>query len=228
MRCGALKRTNDIRSQTEKMGGQELFYDRERAMRRECLEENKKTDARIVRTRIAFNKAFEELLSQKHFEDISVAELCERSGLKRTTFYKYYKDKNDCLCAYAKNLCSRFDKMILQEGLPESIAQYFGEYTKKLVEFFIENISIIENIYESSMLPVVMKAFTVQNYNETYQRILEVKAKGHKLIASAEIVASTCVGTVAAAIYMWIASGKQLPPKQLAEEVAMTVQKCLE
>jgi AcrR family transcriptional regulator len=223
-----LKRTNDNTTDPEKKDGKDLFYDRERAMRRECLADNKKQDARIVRTRISFNKAFEELLAQKHFEDISVAQICERSGLKRTTFYKYYTDKNDCLCAYAKDLCARFDKMIMQEGLPESLAQYFGEYTKKLVGFFIDHISIIENIYKSSMLPVLMKAFTVQNYNESYQRLLEVKAKGHNLVASPEIVASTCVGSVAAAIYLWMASGKRMPPEQLASEVALTVQKCLE
>jgi AcrR family transcriptional regulator len=56
-------------------------------------EEPCKIDPRIRRTRQMLFQAFEELLAEKTFEQISVQDLAERSTLNRATFYDHFTDK---------------------------------------------------------------------------------------------------------------------------------------
>lgn len=51
---------------------------------------DKLTDKRVVRTKQAIRKAFNELVSEKEMSEISVSELTERAGITRSTFYMYY------------------------------------------------------------------------------------------------------------------------------------------
>ncbi len=51
---------------------------------------DKSTDKRVVRTKQAIRKAFNELVSEKEMSEISVSELTERAGITRSTFYMYY------------------------------------------------------------------------------------------------------------------------------------------
>ena len=46
-----------------------------------------------------FEKAFLELMSEKLFEDISISELCRKTGLSRKTFYRLYEAKADLVYA---------------------------------------------------------------------------------------------------------------------------------
>jgi len=52
-----------------------------------------KIDPRIRRTRQMLFQAFEELLAEKTFDQISVQDLAERSTLNRATFYDHFTDK---------------------------------------------------------------------------------------------------------------------------------------
>ena len=50
-------------------------------------------DLRVQKTYRALFGAFTELLEEHRFEDITVAMLCERAMIRRTTFYKHFADK---------------------------------------------------------------------------------------------------------------------------------------
>src|SRR5580704_12616820 len=52
-----------------------------------------KIDPRIRRTRQMLFQAFQELLAEKTFDQISVLDLAERSTLNRATFYDHFTDK---------------------------------------------------------------------------------------------------------------------------------------
>ena len=46
-----------------------------------------KEDLRVKKTKRALTLAFIELLKVKHFEDITINELCEKAEIRRATFY---------------------------------------------------------------------------------------------------------------------------------------------
>ena len=53
----------------------------------------RKEDLRVRKTKKAIAEAFMALLEEKNYDEITVNELCDRAGVRRTTFYKHYKDK---------------------------------------------------------------------------------------------------------------------------------------
>ena len=67
-------------------------------------------DKRILKTKKTIRSTLIEMLQQKPFEKITVAEICRRGMISRITFYTHYEDK------YAR------------------IEELFSEYTKEAVE----------------------------------------------------------------------------------------------
>lgn len=62
-------------------------------------------DLRIKKTYRALFDAFTELLEEHRFEDLTVAMLCDRAMIRRTTFYKHFRDKNDYFAFISMSLC---------------------------------------------------------------------------------------------------------------------------
>ena len=56
---------------------------------------DKKLDLRTQKIYVALIKAFEELLQEKSFEEITINELCDQAQTRRATFYKHFSDKYD-------------------------------------------------------------------------------------------------------------------------------------
>jgi AcrR family transcriptional regulator len=56
-----------------------------------------KIDPRVRRTRQMLFQAFQDLLVEKAFDQISVQDLADRSTLNRATFYDHFTDKFDLL-----------------------------------------------------------------------------------------------------------------------------------
>ena len=50
-----------------------------------------KTDLRVVRTRAAIDRAFEELVCEVGLDKVTVKDLAERAGINRKTFYLHYE-----------------------------------------------------------------------------------------------------------------------------------------
>lgn len=57
------------------------------------------TDARIVRTRAALNRAILELAAEKAVPSITVSELAAEAGINRVTFYKHFTTPGEALGA---------------------------------------------------------------------------------------------------------------------------------
>ena len=54
-------------------------------------------DYRVRVTKMLIRKQFTELLAAKPIQSITVRELCERTGINRSTFYNHYRDVYDLL-----------------------------------------------------------------------------------------------------------------------------------
>ncbi len=79
------------------MPGEVLVTGHIRGIRLESMTDSDKLDRRIRRTQEALRAALVELIAEKGFESISVAEIAERADVGRSTFYAHYADKEDLL-----------------------------------------------------------------------------------------------------------------------------------
>ncbi|MGN2635176.1 TetR/AcrR family transcriptional regulator [Nocardia takedensis] len=58
---------------------------------------NRDTDRRVRRTRNLLNRALIELMLERGYDRISVADILERADIGRSTFYAHFRDKDDLL-----------------------------------------------------------------------------------------------------------------------------------
>ena len=65
---------------------------------------NQALDRRIQRTRPLLQEALFQLIVERGYESITIADITERANLGRTTFYLHYRDKEELLQASIKAL----------------------------------------------------------------------------------------------------------------------------
>jgi len=54
--------------------------------------------------------ALTQLMQEKDFDKISVTELCDRAGVSRMTYYRYFETKNDVIKEHLKYIAQKFQK----------------------------------------------------------------------------------------------------------------------
>lgn len=179
---------------------------------------NTKTDARIIKTKIKLTDAFMQLISEKDFDDITVNGICEKSSVRRATFYKHFKDKLDFFKFIVASLREDFDKKWFAQDYRND-SEYFTEYAVSLVDFFEKNEKIIKSICNSPSSSSMFHTAVIQNYEDTVARI--AKKDGYTLNSSVsvETFSMMLVGGVLLTLVNWIKSGKYIPKEVLKQEI---------
>ena len=77
---------------------------------------NKKTDARVRRTRDALGDALIALMQEKPFDTITVQDVLDRAHVSRSTFYTHYSDKDDLLMSDAEEFFEALSMALSQQG----------------------------------------------------------------------------------------------------------------
>lgn len=111
-------------------------------------------DLRIKKTYRALFDAFTELLEEHRFEDLTVAMLCDRAMIRRTTFYKHFRDKNDYFAFYIDELMSG-----LPQKQPDEAGAVSAEDVRALrhailddaMDLILAHERLMDNILASSM-----------------------------------------------------------------------------
>lgn len=80
-------------------------------------------DRRIQKTRAAIFLAFETLLMEKSYSNITVQNVIERANIGRSTFYSHFETKDDLLKAMCAEL---FDHIFSPNLTPESSHDFRG------------------------------------------------------------------------------------------------------
>lgn len=69
-------------------------------------------DLRVERTYRSLMQAFTELLEEGSYDAVTVAALCERAMIRRTTFYKHFADKDEFFAFYLKSIRDEFEQRL--------------------------------------------------------------------------------------------------------------------
>lgn len=69
------------------------------------MTETHSIDRRAARTRAALRSSFAGLLRERPYESITVAGICNRAGVGRSTFYGHYRDKDDLKTDAMQGVC---------------------------------------------------------------------------------------------------------------------------
>ena len=182
-------------------------------------------DLRIEKTYRALLAAFTELLETHRYEDVTVAMLCDKAMIRRTTFYKHFADKSEFFSFFVDSLRINLlrrgeatgeveaegarrrgktkrgaDQVVVSEV--ESIAIFQG-----LVDFMLEHEALVDNIFKSQMTGMMMLVMCDKAAEAVMERYHGVfaphQAGGVTLQAASEFAASGIVRL----LQMWWTSG---------------------
>ena len=124
-------------------------------------------DLRIQKTHKLLIYAFESLLHEKEFEDISVTELCDSAMIRRPTFYNHFLDKYDFLTFFIKHKMNLIFDDAFQKLDSDDENDFFVLVFEQLLNQFDNLLYLIFSLQMRSDIMIELEA--IQEYG---QRIL--------------------------------------------------------
>ena len=188
----------------------------------------RKEDLRIVKTRAALTSTFLSMLANMELSDITVNKLCEESGVRRATFYKHFKDKDDFIIFVIKDVRSHFDSLIWKDDINTTITKdYYQKYAEVLMAFLLRHEAAIKRVVTAPIRSTFIDVFIQQNYEDTKKKLEESAKGGMPLIASADVVASMLIGGTSNCIVRWFESDDKCPPEVLLNDISKFIDRIL-
>ena len=174
---------------------------------------NKKTDARVRRTRDALGDALIALMQEKAFETITVQEVLDRAHVSRSTFYTHYSDKDDLLMS---------DSEEFFEALSMALSAHSDKSERVFpVKEFFNHLANVQPFYKA-----LVKSGKFQENMELarghfargIERRLSELPRGKSIPANERsAIAFTHAGALLSLLAWWLDHGMREPPEQMDE-----------
>jgi len=172
---------------------------------------NKKTDARVRRTRDALGDALIALMQEKAFETITVQEVLDRAHVSRSTFYTHYSDKDDLLMS---------DSEEFFEALSMALSAH-GDKSDRVfpVKEFFNHLADVQPFYKA-----LVKSGKFQENMELarghfargIERRLSELPRGKSIPTNERsAIAFTHAGALLSLLAWWLDRGMREPPEQM-------------
>lgn len=168
----------------------------------------KKEDLRVIKTKQAIRKTFEEMVCEMDYDKITVKELTERAMINRKTFYLHYETVDDLLEELQDEIMASFIK--------EDVSYHSMADIRRITRFFFE--------YAASMPLLNERLLCAGSYSHVGDRInaaiMAHRAETNRGAFSENPLEDNLVFAYFSAnstiLYrQWVADGKRLPLEEL-------------
>ena len=172
---------------------------------------NRNTPTALRRQRQIEDCLFENLMHTP-WQSISVTDICRQVGISRKAYYNYYKDKEDCLCAYIDRVL-RNTILETAKSLPDNASAL--DAAVALLENWRNQQGFIDVVVQNKLLYFLMNR--VIDYVLTEDRALL------ELLSTDEIPTDTDILSCYTAIQMtlifqWYQRGFDTPVEEMAKK----------
>lgn len=173
-----------------------------------------KQDHRKRVTKMMLQQALTKLLQTKPIQEITVTQLCQESGINRTTFYLHYQDAYDMLDSmqteFYDELMVHLENVAFDMNGDMEIPLFLVEILKYLREHADICRIVVRTNGDDSFIMKLMdtaRAKSVVEYAQLYQ-----SAKPEAIEMFFTYVSHGCLGVLKA----WLATNMAQPPEELA------------
>lgn len=170
-------------------------------------------DLRIKKTYRALFDAFTELLEEHRFEDLTVAMLCDRAMIRRTTFYKHFRDKNDYFAFYIDELMSGLPQKRAGEGgavSADDVRVLRHEVFTDAMDLILAHEQLMDNILASSMSGMLTSMICDRIARSIRERVMSALDEDALAPVSLDTTAEFVAGGIIRLFPMWWESGHDL------------------
>ena len=172
-------------------------------------------DRRQQKTRAAIFKAFNKLLEEKHFNNITVQEILDEANVGRSTFYSHFETKD----ALLKEMCTDIFDHIFSHELHSETSHDFSssdhglrEKITHLLYHLKDNRGNVLGVLSGESGDLFMRYF-----KEYLVTMFEQYPDSIRQDVPKEFALNYLTGSLAEAVRWWIGSKMEMPPEKLAD-----------
>lgn len=185
-----------------------------------------KRDLRVQKTYDALFRAFEELLTRKSFEAISVTELCDAARIRTATFYKHFADKY----AFAAFMVSESRTNYYEKARAEQFSareDYYINLLRAGFAFWKENVALIQAVDSDSMMGIIAATTGEPLRQELIQSLRQDAAAGLALPAVPELTAEILIGAINQTVRWWMQHRREMSEEAFLQQMRPFIHRML-
>ena len=174
------------------------------------MEEKKKEDLRVKKTREAIRSTFKEMICEMDYDQITIKELTQRAQINRKTFYLHYASLEDLLNVLQEEIAGNF--------IQRKISYRSMKDLRDLIRLFFEYAVNMPYLNERLMCSGSYRPV----WEKINQQIMTQRRKENRgafgLDEYAENLVFAYYGANSTLLYQqWVADGKKLPVEELID-----------
>jgi AcrR family transcriptional regulator len=171
-------------------------------------------DPRIARTRRSLQEALLELARERELDDISVADVAERAGVNRSSFYQHYADKEtllaDALDAVAEEAGAALPTLIETTAEPPDVLVAYLEHLDA-------NAGLYRRVLGEHGSAVAVARLRARLQDVVLEGISRSGSAGFYADLPRDVVAAGVAGSVLGVLSVWIAMDPRPAPATAAD-----------
>jgi AcrR family transcriptional regulator len=177
---------------------------------------SEKNDLRVRNTKKRLRQTFAQLMSEKPLQNITVAELCNRAEINRSTFYAHYSDIYDLQQKLEREIYGEFQTTLAQVDLTSNISEdTVPIFMLTIFSFLKRNADMCavflgphsDRLFVMNLLDTAKETTMVQ-YGQIYK-----KASSHQLELFYTFIAYGCIGL----LEYWMKNGFNESVEEMAQ-----------
>jgi AcrR family transcriptional regulator len=164
-------------------------------------------DPRIARTRRSLQEALFELARERELDEISVADIAERAGVNRSSFYQHYSDKDTLLADAIDAVIEQAGTTIpLQYEITPEPPEILIEYLKHVEE----NAAVYARVFGEHGSPVALGRLQARIQTIVIDSVASSHADAFGDIP-ADVLAAGLSGSVLGVLGAWLSRDPRAP-----------------
>ena len=166
-------------------------------------------DRRIRRTKKFLKNALTELITEKGYEDVSVQDVIDRADVGRTSFYTYFRSKEDLLLQNLDDL----EEMFLPE---KGGSGYSDDFSLKMFLHLEERWRLAKVLLGNKKMPIVrnyVHNILIKYYKKKFQEEYGKTRTAFEIEGSAVFTS----GALLSLTLWWLSMDKPVTPEKMHE-----------
>ena len=174
------------------------------------MEQIKKEDLRVRKTREAIHNAFKEMICEMDYDQITIKELTQRAQINRKTFYLHYASLDDLLEEFQEEIADHF--------ISRKVSYSNMKDIRDLIRVFYEHAANMPLLHERIMCSGSYRPI----WDKINKRIMDYRRETNRGVFGLDKYSENLVfayyGANSALLFrQWVADGKKLSLEELID-----------
>lgn len=186
-----------------------------------------KRDLRVQKTYDALIAAFQKLLAEKSFEEITVKELCSCAKTRTATFYTHFSDKYDFFSFMVNELRMSFAKDAELTYNKDDAPAYYTAFVCKGMDYLEHNDKLANSVKGNGMLRGMLQ-FMPDEITEELRRHLRRDCDEYEKLNDPDVLLQFLIGGLSQVTEWWFANRRNLRKDAVSSDVNAVIKTILE